>query len=1278
MNSNDIQNKINEMIKTNIENLLDTKEVFNRITQNTMFNPISKIVLENIPPEYDIINTYEYGLEHIEDIVKKEKVLDETIETNIDNVVIRFRFNVDNLRIYSPGSFEHKNYSEKPCSAQTPNEALKKRLTYCALILGNINYSYQIININDNNNTSKVYKTTLLDKYHVNIPIPIGCKYCALRKYDPLTLIRSGEDMEGAHGFFIIQGLIKYLIPYYQKPYNSPLILKNEYDNQLSRMDCLYSAGFDYENSYYIVAALLQPKAVHSGRGMIRSNVYDFVFSLQMNDRCMNKENNSSRKKSLINAIPIKILFYAFGCTNDLELLQYINPDLDDYSLMYCIRDACLKGKYHCEIYDKYLSKDVPLDILTARYIIGEIILSDEYKKKIYNNNKDRYKQTIIKQVDRLLRQKFMPCVYKDESIDELYEKSELTDDEIKRINDYEKGRGVAICYEMGHIVRNLYKIGNNITPSMDKISLLNKRVRHGQQIENEYKSFHSARLREIKVKVEEVIKGVKTTNVLSSTNFNTDVENVIKQLAANISTAQTLSLINAFKGTVTKDKSKIRTNILTPKNQSFLYAMIREIVISPSTSQNTADVQWEHRVVHPSHMYFIDPTYSPESGKQVGRYQQPSIYTYLTTGTNPEPIKELIIKEPDFKYLTNSIVNNYIIKINGSTIGYIPEYEPVERLYNKLLNARRDRTIVKDASIIMNHMEGILEIWTDEGRLITMFVTPENCFDIKEEKNEIKAIPKKEFVEWLAECEHNTDKSLFDKGLQKGFITLYDPAMVVHNLVVAQTIDDYLANPINYNAIALPLHILSYVTVNSALINSNFAVRASYSSNHLKQSMGPTLRYPQLKYMDSMNVLVNPQIPLVRSSIYDIIGYNEKPMGNNVIIAFLTYCDNQEDSFIANRSSIEQGMLVADSYRVKSNECKTQNEIFEIPTGSNYLIGNEESYKKIDSKSSLPKNVGDKIYTGDVIIAKSIRVQNNETNEFKKIDSSMINDMYDAKGEANTRELRCVSKDSEINEDTKNKMVVVAQRRIGICGDKFNSCYAQKGTIGSVYDTEHMPYTKDGIRPDIIFNPPSIFSRNTGGQLQEALLGKIASLSGCPLNNTPYQVYRTTEEIDELFNKLGVDPMGYEELYDPETGRCLGKAFMGVMQYQRQQHLVEDKLNIRSIDGDVDKIFGMAVKGRKHQGGQSLDRMCNDAITASGAVIFNKDTHLEQGANITIAVCGFCNKMFTYYSKDMRSWICTGCGRHDNFIIKKVTPATMLINQIFAGMHIGLEYKEE
>ena len=80
MNSNDIQNKINEMIKTNIDNLLDTKEVFNRITQNTMFNPISKVVLENIPPEYDIIHTYEYGLEHIEDIVKKEKVLDETIE----------------------------------------------------------------------------------------------------------------------------------------------------------------------------------------------------------------------------------------------------------------------------------------------------------------------------------------------------------------------------------------------------------------------------------------------------------------------------------------------------------------------------------------------------------------------------------------------------------------------------------------------------------------------------------------------------------------------------------------------------------------------------------------------------------------------------------------------------------------------------------------------------------------------------------------------------------------------------------------------------------------------------------------------------------------------------------------------------------------------------------------------------------------------------------------------------------------------------------------------
>ena len=1287
-------------MENTIYKLLDTQETQDRITKAILFNPIAKQFLKKYPAEHDLINTYDYGLEHINDIVKTEQVLDKNIHTGIKNTIVNFKFHVENIRIFGPGTIEHKTYSYKGYNAQSPNDALKNRLTYCALLIGDAYYSYQIINIQNPEN-SKIYSTVLPNAYIVNVPIPVGSKYCILNQYDPLTKIRTGEDMEGAHGFFIVRGFIKYLISYYQKPYNSPIILRNDYDdasdNQLARMECLYSAGLDFENSYYILASIIRPKA-HGGRGVNQIPILDFVFSLQMNDKCMNKEQILSRRKSLINVVPIKFLFYAFGCSSDLEMVKYICPDLNDFGLIHVIRQSCLRGKYHINTAAKslgisttsgYLRFDTPLDTYTAQYVVGDIILDDAYKTHIKNlckNDFPKYKRELVRQVKRLFREKFMPGVKKDEEIDKLYLRPEntLTEAEIEQLAQHELIRNRAICFEMGQIIRDLYKIGNNIAPSMDKVSLTNKRIRHGQQIQNEYKSFQGARLREIKVRVADLFENVKTISELASEAKRKRIEDFMKELMQHIGISQSQSLDNAFKGTTTKDKSKLRTDLLEMKNQSFFYAKLREIVISSDAGQRGTSEQWEHRVVHPSHLYFVDPVYCPEGGMQVGRYQQPTIYTYLTTGTLGKDIKAFLKEYKGLLENVDGISDKYIVKLNGSIVGYIPECEPVEKLYDDLMDARRSGKIVKDASIVLKHQEGTLEMWTDEGRLITIFVDVKHSFETKNGK----ISPRPDFLKWLEECRADIstsvpskDKQLvkdcIDIGIEKGFITLYDPIMTIYNCTVAQTIEDYFEKPWLYNCVALPLHILSYPTSISMCVNMNAAVRSSYSSNHMKQAIGPTLRYPQLKYINESKVLLAPQIPLCRTCAYDLIGYNEKPMGNNVVVAFLVYCDNQEDSFIVNKSSIENGFLIIDSYRVKSAECSKANERFEIPTDPRVRkIGNIDSYLKLDPKTCLPRNVGDKFYTKDVLIAKT--GQYNPDNSIKT-DHSVLNDMPDAWNprEANTRELRCVSKDSEIDNNTKEKMVVMGQRRCGIAGDKFNSCNAQKGTIGRVYPTERMPYTKDGIRPDIIFNPPSIASRGTCGQIYEPVVAKLAALTGCPLDVTPYQTQRSVSELIELYKKLGLNEFGYEYMYDPESGRCLGPAFVGVMQYQRQQHLVEDKLNIRSIDGDFDKITGLAVKGRRRGGGQSVDKMTVDAINASGAVILNNDIHLNQGAKMTIAICGICNKQFTYYSADYKCWFCSCCGRHSNFIIKEVVPTQNLINHIFAGMSMTFEMRK-
>ena len=122
-----------------------------------------------------------------------------------------------------------------------------------------------------------------------------------------------------------------------------------------------------------------------------------------------------------------------------------------------------------------------------------------------------------------------------------------------------------------------------------------------------------------------------------------------------------------------------------------------------------------------------------------------------------------------------------------------------------------------------------------------------------------------------------------------------------------------------------------------------------------------------------------------------------------------------------------------------------------------------------------------------------------------------------------------------------------------------------QKGTCGILMSEEDMPFTRDGLRPDIIMNPHAIPSRMTIAQLMECLFGKVCSMRGTLGDGTPFS-HLKVEDLRKHLQELGMHSHGNELLYNGQTGEMIqAEIFMGPTFYQRLKHMTIDKWHCRS-----------------------------------------------------------------------------------------------------------------
>ena len=242
-----------------------------------------------------------------------------------------------------------------------------------------------------------------------------------------------------------------------------------------------------------------------------------------------------------------------------------------------------------------------------------------------------------------------------------------------------------------------------------------------------------------------------------------------------------------------------------------------------------------------------------------------------------------------------------------------------------------------------------------------------------------------------------------------------------------------------------------------------------------------------------------------------------------------------------------------------------------------------------------------------------------------------------------------------------------------------------QKGVVGITLPQSDMPFTKNGIVPDLIINPQAFPKRMTIGQLLELLTGKVAALKGCLADGTPFQNVDMEATMDEL-EKLGYNRDATEEMYSGFTGKKIRtKIVIGPTYYFRLKHIVIDKIHSRAR-GPKTILTRQPPEGKTKDGGLRLGEMERDALLGHGCAFFLKEKLLDTSDAFCIQVCDICGLMVPRmvkqgskpYPTEDDSFYCTSCNNKTRISKIIVSYAFKLMLQLIMALNIAPRIRTE
>ena len=783
----------------------------------------------------------------------------------------------------------------------------------------------------------------------------------------------------------------------------------------------------------------------------------------------------------------------------------------------------------------------------------------------------------------------------------------------------------------LGYIVFRLLRVFSGLEKPTDRDSYKYKRIENsGMLLYQLFREYYILQQREITLTLDKEYTYKGTEVKYKDLHFKNLLTDNVLRVFKNRKVEE--GFRKAFKGNWGSEAHTKRSGVVQDLNRlSFFGSLCHMRKVNLPLDKSAKIIA--PRLLHPTQWGIICPIHTPDGGN-CGLHKHLSISNTITSGCDSKPyimylrnLGMVLLTESTNKYLSHVTK----IFLNGNWIGTTNQPENLSSLM-KL--HRRNNIIDTFTSIYWNIMLNEIFISTDSGRPChpvailedgeELFMNPSVLSLIENKKlswNKL-ILGLKEDNGTMEDCSIKTNIENIDKDIEKlrktaGCLEYLD-TYECEGIVLRSTNNP---NPRSTHTEIHPSFILSIMANQIIFPENNPFPRNAFSCGQAKQ--GVSMYHTNFNNrIDKTSYLLNyGQTPIVKSRYLDFVSKERHPYGENAIVAIACYSGfNVEDAVIINRAALERGLFrttyynMYDAHEEKQNIGGASVDTRFMSIMDNNVIGLKPGYdySHLDPESGLIKE--NTRVTEKVVVIGKTTTSMTESGLF--IDMSMAT----KKGQIGYVDKSFITNNVEGERLAK---VRVREERIPEMGDKFCSRAGQKGTIGIVLDECDMPFTKDGIRPDIIVNPHAMPSRMTIGHLVETLIGKACLIKGGYGDCTAFLSKGPKDKIfGNILTQEGFHSSGNEYLYNGMTGEQMEtEIYFGPTYYLRLKHMPKDKINYRAR-GPRSNLTRQTVGGRANDGGLRIGEMDRDCLIAHGMSGFLNESMMIRGDEFFMAVC--------------------------------------------------------